>query len=254
MQRKTKRKTARADWRTVLVRGFKSHKKATARDCELVAQWRALRNIGAYTTRTPPRLRDLTPARARTIRRTFKDVQNFRTYESGEVFSPFQKVTVETTRKTKRGAILSIKKSTRKKYNFDSLHFSKIKKAHVKGMPGLKTNKFFIVSKESYQRVTKTKRGNVVVSDSNFQFTREPISGAKEFLDFIDALEKWKVKLKPNENIRIYKNGIKSFYNTDDPNEILEKLLRYRDDPDFDFDDFANRSEIVLIRRKAKRT
>lgn len=254
-------------WRKATLKSFLRDKAAVKRrakkaaqsaaDKELVAQWRALRSIGAYTSKETPAVSRLTRSRRLAIRQAFYKTQDLTQYENGQVYRPLQKQTVEIVKYVTTENGTRVIRSKREKYALDRTHFTLLRKPPAQA-PGntLKTKKGLIVPHSTGTVVRNFKGKLRETSRSNGEitrFTREPISGLADILKLRDEILAGKIKLKPNEGLRLHNFGHKRGrgYLNDDLDSLADLITRYQNTMDI-FTYWADTSEIVHYTRGKK--
>ncbi len=240
-------------------------KQRVARESEkeLVAQWRALRSLGVYSTKESPAAERLTKARRAAIKKKFGEVENLAHYENGEVFRPLHKIT-----KPKTVVIRNPLGQTRKKYQRESIsykldkdHFQFLRtKTKAKIPNSIKTAKGELIAKGANEKIVIDKKGKVktvqTAGAAKTVFTREPLEGPLEFLLLADDIKSGRIKLRKGEWLALYSNGKKKTKMTinRDTLGLLAALidryaqpgyLRRSDGTPGDFDDWANHAYII---------
>ena len=227
-------------------------------DSDIVAQWRALKKIGAYTAKENPSLKNLTKARKTAITKKFNQIQNLQSYYEGTAYDPFHK----QSKKTKQGHE-SIT------YNLDTDHFQFVKKKVKRPISeSLKTNNGLLVIKSPREKVRVTKNGSIeFVQNKNGAetvFSREPVTGAIDIIKLLDDIKQNKIKLRSGEALQLWNNGARSqYYEGDSLHLLAARLERYVRGELYhgkqgsrvklvkgDFNDWAQNAEIVKIRVK----
>jgi hypothetical protein len=244
----------------------KAKKKASAQraiDSELVQKWRALRKIGAYSTKENPALSRLTKYRREEIKRKFERVQDLTQYEDGESYQPFHKHTYKktTTKFNQYGQVVKKSVKEHQRYELDTDHFQMVKgKAKQTPSGSIKTNKGLLVAKSPNEKIKITKDGTVKIEETKNKaktiFTRIPLSGALDFIKLMDDIENGRLKFKKNEGLKLENNGRPNgLYYGKNVMNLVRLMKRYmggalmrHNGGKGNFDDWADNSEISFIR------
>lgn len=227
-------------------------------DADIVAQWRALKKIGAYSSKENPSLKNLTKARRAAVTKKFNQIQNLQSYYEGTAYDPFR----QHAKITKQGH-----KSIA--YDLDTDHFQFVKKKVKRPISeSLKTNNGLLVIKSPREKVRITKNGAIeFVQNKNGAetvFSREPVTGAIDIIKLMDDIKQKKIKLNKGEALQLWNNGARSqYYEGDSLHLLAARLERYVRGEIFhgkqgsrvklvkgNFDDWAQNAEIVKIRVK----
>ncbi len=210
-----------------------------AQKSELAAQWRALQRLGALPAKTPARAAAVTPQRAAAIRKAYADFQAHGIYREGYVIRPLER---------------RVTRSGRARYVLGDLFQA------VPGKPrapagSIRTRTRTIVAREA--GTTLRVRDNKVIAtrkigkEKSIIMENQPLLGADEYMKLLHDIESGSLKLKKNENIRIYNNGSTTHFKLFGAHELekLAAMLRaYLSGAVRDFDDWARNSELVTIR------
>ena len=210
-----------------------------AQKSELAAQWRALQRLGALPTKTPARAAAVTPQRAAAIRKAYGEFQAHAIYRDGYVIRPLER---------------RVTRSGRARYVLGDLFQA------VPGKPrapagSIRTRTRTIVAREA--GTTLRVRDNKVIAtrkigkEKSIIMENQPLLGIDEYMELLHDIESGTLKLKKNENIRIYNNGSATHFKTFGAHELekLAAMLRaYLSGGVRNFDDWARNSELVTIR------
>lgn len=245
---------------------IKKQSETRAKDKDLVAQWRALKSIGAYETKESPALKRLTKSRRESIRKKFNDVQSLAKYDNGEAYRPFHKV-----KKLKNVVIRNDLGQTKRKYvresssyKLDRDHFQLLRSKKKADIPNsLKTAKGKLIAKAANEKISITKNGAIrrtqITENAKTEFTRIPLSGPIDFINLVEDIRSGKLELKKGEALSLSSNGQRpQLYYAGTLARLTEKLEFYmrpgalirKGGSPGDFDDWANNAEIVKTYRR----
>lgn len=199
---------------------------------ELVAQWRALKKYGYIKTTLSPSLKHLTPARAKAIRKAFKQAQSQAGFVGGKVVRPFERQIITTTVETVSKAGRRKTVSSRIKYNLSQnfrLVKSKFKPAQQTGF--VKTSKGYMFQALP-EEVIKIKPSGVIQRDlrkiGGFLTESRAITG-EEILKLGDDIRSGKFKLPSNKYLQVHTFGSpdRTTYDHDTLIFFADRLERY---------------------------
>jgi len=198
-------------------RAAKAKIKQTAKkkaDKDLVERWRVLKKLGVYDTKENPALSKLTKSRRADISRKFNQVQSIASYQEGEAYAPLHKHTFKKPiyKIDAMGRAIQTGTKEYERYDLDTDHFQLVRGKTKEKLPdSMKTAKGLLAAKMPDEKLRIDKDGKVVITKRKdvgaTVFSRLPISGPVEFLQFIDDAKAGRIKLGANEGIQLLNNG-----------------------------------------------
>jgi hypothetical protein len=226
------------------------------KDKDLVAQWRALRRLGYYTSTDSPAQSRLTSSRKRAIASAYKKAQSDATFRDGRTVRPLERTvkTVTTHYRRANGDEYSVVKQS---IHYDlGPNFKFIKpKRKVKLERGIvKTRKGYVVPVESKLSRIRVKKSGAISETTDYKsgkitISREGITGP-EILALIEKIDQGKFHIPEGSALKLDNFGTWQGQNYQwDHLDQLSRTVRYYENsmPTRVFEQWMDTTELHIV-------